>query len=253
MKIAVITGASSGLGMEFANTIIKKYNTLNEIWIIARREERLHELADQYGKIKVRALPMDLADDMSYPNLEKLLDKEKPEVQMLINNAGYERSGKFEEMSMRDISGMINLNVKGMTAVNRLFLPYMDTGSFCILTCSVSSFVPIPNQAVYSATKAYMYYLGKALREEMSARGINVLLLCPGNMDTEMNPKNKMRQSGKINRLPFLDMKLIAEQSLIKAQKGVAVYTPGKLYKFYRIAGKIFPSALMLKIAKSFY
>ncbi len=253
MKIAIITGASSGLGVEFSEAIIRKFNDLDEIWIMARRKELLEQFASKHKGIKIRVLPMDIANENSYTELERLLKKENPEVEILINNAGYERSGRFDKQSTNDILAMINLNVKGMTMINYLCIPYMSLGSICIITCSISSFVPIPNQAVYSASKAYVYYLGKALREELKDKGISVLLLCPGNMDTEMNPKNKMRQSERINKLPFLDMQVVTEKALKKAKTGSAVYTPGIFYKFYRLISKILPSAFMINIAKKFY
>ena len=128
-------------------------------------------------------------------------------------------------MSQEDILNMISVNIKGMTLIQKMFLPYMKKDSYTIITCLVSSFVPVSNQTVYSATKKYIYYFGKALREELLEKDINVLLLCPGNMDTEMNPKGQ----------------------------GRGVYTPGMFYKSYRVVSKIFPSLLMMKLTKRFY
>lgn len=166
---------------------------------------------------------------------------------------GYEKSGKFADTKQEDILNMISVNIKGMTLIQRIILPYMQKGSYTIITCSVSSFVPVPNQTVYSATKKYVYYFGKALREELLDKDINVLLLCPGNMDTEMNPKGQGRQSQKINKFPFLDMSKITAKALKKAEKGKGVYTPGMFYKSYRVVSKIFPSLWMMKLAKKFY
>ena len=176
-----------------------------------------------------------------------------PKVKVLINNAGYEKSGKFVDMGQEDILNMISVNIKVMTMIQRINLPYMQKGSYTIITCSVSSFAPVPNQTVYSATKKYVYYFGKALREELLDKDINVLLLCPGNMDTEMNPKGQGQQSQKINKLPFRDMSEITAKELEKAEKGKGVYTPGMFYKSYRVVSKIFPSLWMMKLAKKFY
>lgn len=126
----------------------------------------------------------------------------------------------------------------------------MKKGSFEIITGSVSSFSPIPNQAVYSASKKYIYYLGKVLREEMKKSGVNILTLCPGNMDTEMNPRRKIMHSKQINLLSYLDMKVVTERCLKKAESRKVVYTPGGFYKFYRICSKIAPSQFMVKITK---
>ena len=253
MRIAIVTGASSGLGVEFTKTIINKYKDLNEIWIVARRKERLIQIAHEYKNVNIRPAEMDLGKDESYTVLEQLLQKEKPEIQILINNAGYEKIGHFKDMNISDIISIIDVNIKGMTAINRICLPYMKKGSFEIITGSVSSFSPVPNQAIYSASKKYVYYFGKALREEMKKVGINVLTLCPGNMDTEMNPRGKMTHSKQINLLPYLDMKVVTERCLKKAENGKALYTPGGFYKFYRICSKIAPSAFMVKITKRFF
>lgn len=253
MKIAIITGASSGLGVEFTKTIIEQYPKLDEIWIIARRKERLEHFAEDNPDKKIRAIALDLSSDGEYRRLETVLSDLKPQISILINNAGYEQSGLFSDMSISDIQTMISVNIKGLTMVQRICSPYFAKNSFAIMTCSVSSFTPIPHQAVYSASKRYVYALGKALREEERRNKVNIMLLCPGNMDTEMNPKGQARQSRQINALPFLDMKRVTKTALTKAEHKKAVYTPGRFYKFYRIASKVFPSTFIMYFAKKFY
>lgn len=174
MKIAVITGASSGLGVEFTKTIIKQYPKLDEIWIIARRKDRLKNLARHNPDKKIRAITLDLGADEEYSKLETLLSDEKPQISILVNNAGYECSGNFRDMSASDIQNMISVNVKGLTMVQRICSPYFAKDSFAIMTCSVSSFTPIPHQAVYSASKRYIYALGKALREEEKRNNVYI-------------------------------------------------------------------------------
>lgn len=253
MKIAIITGASSGLGREFTKAIIAKYPNLDEIWIIARRKERLEKFAQSYPNIKIRAIALDLSQDDCYDKLSDILKESKPEIKILINNAGLERTGRFDEMQLSDIKAMIDLNVKGTTAVNWLCFPYMKRGSFVINTCSVSSFVPVPLQTVYSSNKAYMMFLGRALRAEMKEKGVNVCLLCPGNMDTEMNPRSKEKiRKMKMSKLPYLDLKRLTIKALQKAESGKAIYTPGAFYKGYRIIGKVLPISLMIKLTKHY-
>ena len=250
MKIAVITGASSGLGAEFLNTVINEYPNLDEYWIIARRKDRLEKLAQKYKTKRIVTVTADLSDMESYKGIAELLKQAHPVIKVLINNAGYAKSGAFSQMESSDILNMISVNIKGMTMIQKICLPYMRAGSFTVITCSVSSFVPVPNQAIYSASKKYVYYWGKALREELIGKDINILLLCPGNMDTEMNPKG---QDGKAGGLPFLDMKKITLKALKKAARGSAVYTPGAFYKLYRVTGKLAPSSLMVKIVKRYF
>lgn len=253
MNIAVITGASSGLGVEYAKAVIEMYPSLNEIWLIARRKNRLEEFAAKYPHVRIRTLALDLAKNESYYELENLLKQKRANIKILVNNAGFEKTGRFDQMDKADILAMIDLNVKGFTMVNRVCFPHMRKGSFAIMTCSVSSFCPVPAQAVYSASKIYVRFLSRALHEEMAKKGINILMMCPGNMDTEMNPKGGHSQSDMVDKLPFLDMKVITRKSLRLGRRGYAMYTPGGFYKLYRAASKLLPSAFMIKIAEQSY
>jgi short-subunit dehydrogenase len=250
MRIAIITGASSGLGKEFATELIEKYRELDEVWLIARRKERLEEISQKYPEKTIKAVPLDLGKEESFWEFEKLLDENKPDIRILVSNAGVGTWGNFEEKDLGSQLDMLNLNAKGCVAITRLCLPYMSKGSFIIETCSVCSFVPNPRMAVYSGTKALVLYFSRAIHEELKPRGINVCALCPGNMDSEMAILSE--QQGKksiVNMLPYLDMKKVAKDSLKAAQRGRAVYTPGAFYKFYRVVSKILPHNLMMFFA----
>lgn len=248
MKIAVVTGASSGLGREFARAVLEQYSSLDQVWVLARRTERLDALAEEYSEGKVRPVKMDLSNNADYANLADLLAQEQSDIQIVINNAGFEKGGAFAEMDAAAIENMMQVNVKGGTMIPRLCLPYMKQGSFIITTGSVSSFVPMKNQAVYSASKIYLKYLSRALREELKPVGINSLVICPGNMETEMNIRAG-DHAGKVGILPYLDVPKLTRMALKKAESGAGVYTPGKFYKCYRFASKILPHSLMMKIS----
>lgn len=249
MNIAVITGASSGLGMEFAKAVIEKYPNIDEFWLIARRKDRLETFEKKYKDRKFCLLSLDLAEKTSFKALSELLNEKKPTIQILINNAGFEREGRFDTMPSKDILSMLNLNIMGMTMLNHVCIPYMPKNSFEVITGSVSSFIPVPNQAVYSASKAYVRFYAKALREEMKRKGINIFLFSPGNMDTEMNIKSKARaHHSKIATLPYLNIQKETRKVLQKAESGKGVYTPLLFYKAYRLVGKIVPSAIMVKL-----
>ncbi|OZG57108.1 short-chain dehydrogenase [Bifidobacterium myosotis] len=247
-NIAVITGASSGLGEQFYETIAHRYPDIDEIWLIARRKERLEALAERFMDIHahVRAMSFDLAQPSSYEELSSILAEEQPVVRVLINNAGFEREGLLRGMAPKDILAMIDLNIMGMTMVNRVFLPYMRAGSFEVITGSVSSFAPIPWQTAYSASKAYTRFLARALHEEERKRGVNVLLMSPGNMNTEMNVQGT--STGKLGHLPYLDLKRETARTLMMAERGHATYTPMLFYKLYRAFAKLMPSALAVKV-----
>lgn len=253
MDIAIITGASSGLGREYAKTIINLYPNLDEIWLIARRKDRLEQFAKEHSEVRIKSITLDLAENGSYDELKLMLENDNPNIKILINNAGFERTGSFATTASNDILSMIDLNIKGFTMINRICYQYMKSGSFGIMTCSVSSFCPVPNQAVYSASKIYVRYLSRAIREECKKDGINILAMCPGNMDTEMNPKGGNSQSKMVDRLPFLDMTKITRKSILLAEKGKALYTPGTFYKLYRFFSKLIPSAWMIKIVGKSY
>lgn len=245
MKIAIVTGASSGLGAEFVRTLAAKYgHRLDEIWAIARRKDRLGSLKSEITACTVRPMAMDLSSPDSFSQLSLLLKNAHADLRILVNNAGYCSCGRFDTMEPDRMLSMIRLNVTALTMVSRCCLPHMRKGSFMILTCSVSSFVPVIGQAVYSATKAYVRFLGQALHAEMKQKGVNVLTLCPGNMNTEMNRKGAADE--KAGRLPYLNLKTITAKSLERAAAGKGFYTPGWFYKGYRVVSKLLPQALLL-------
>ncbi|PJM77319.1 SDR family NAD(P)-dependent oxidoreductase [Bifidobacterium felsineum] len=251
MDIAIITGSSSGLGREFARHIANRYQQLDEIWLIARRRERLKALASELASsthAAFRVVPLDLADSSNYGGLGELLADAKPVIRVLVNNAGYEREGLLRDMEPDDMLAMIDLNVKGMTMINRTCLPYMSRGSFEIVTGSVSAFAPMPWQAVYGASKAYVRSLVFAIREEERRRGVNIMLLSPGNMDTEMNVRGS--GGGKIGMLPYLNLARTVERSLSLAERGCGEYTPLMFYKAYRLAAKLVPATVMARFTR---
>ena len=183
MKIAVITGASSGMGRDFAIAIDKEYE-LDEIWVIARRKERLESLAN-HCRAKVRPLAMDLLDKESFSVYSELLAELKPEVQFLVNAAGFGLFGDFTEMNMRKQLDIIDLNAKALTAFCHMTLPYMPDGSNIINLASNSSWQPVPYMNVYAASKAYVMSFSRALGMELRKRRIHVMAVAPGWIKTE--------------------------------------------------------------------
>lgn len=171
MKTAIITGASSGLGAEFALSIDKTRPEIEEIWLIARRKDRLEELARKIGK-KTRVLSLDVTEDADLKTYLDLLEKEKPDVKLLINNAGFGRLGEFAELSSEDSRQMLRLNCEAVTVITRETLPFMSEKSEIINTCSIASFAPNARMAVYSSTKAYIMSFSRALRQELKPKKI---------------------------------------------------------------------------------
>ena len=173
MKTAVITGASSGLGREFVRQFYSVFPEIERVWLIARRMDRLQELAEQLEEkgISTLALPLDLCDTMSFTAYQEHLVEEQPEIALLVNNAGCGYLGNIGEIDTVSQTRMIDLNLRALTAITNLSVPYMDKGSRILNVSSIASFCPTPRMTVYSATKAYVsaYTIGAA--EELKAKG----------------------------------------------------------------------------------
>ena len=183
MNIAVITGASSGMGREFVYAIDKEYE-LGEIWVVARRKERLDELQARC-RTKIRPLVLDLSDPACFAEYKALLEAEKPQIRILVNAAGYGLFGTFEEMGLEEQLGIVDVNDKALTAMCLLSLPYMRKGDAIVNLGSNSSWQPVPYLNVYAASKAYVLSFSRGLGRELKPRGVHVMCVCPGWLKTE--------------------------------------------------------------------
>jgi len=182
-KIAVITGASAGIGRELVRAADGKY-TFDEIWVIARRKERLDELAAECRN-SIRPVVLDLADKGSFEQYSKLLEEEEPEIELLINSAGCGVFGPFEEKELDGLLQSVELNSVALTAMCHISLPYMKSGSSIVNIGSNSSWQPVPYQAVYGASKSYVLSFSRAIGRELRKRGVHVMCVCPGWIKTE--------------------------------------------------------------------
>lgn len=183
MKVAVITGASSGMGRELVKQIAKK-ERFDEIWVIARRAEALESLKKEV-KAKIRPITLDLKNPESFETYKKLLKKEKPEVAFLGNVAGFGKFGRYDQISLEDCMGMIDLNCKALVAMTQLTLPYMKRGGRILQLDSLSAFQPVPYLNVYGSTKSFVLSYSRALNRELKTKGIRVMSVNPGWVKTE--------------------------------------------------------------------
>ena len=183
MNIAVITGASSGIGKEFVLQA-DKLEGIEQIWVIARRRERLEELA-QSCTHKVVPVPLDLAADGSVEEYKALLEKDKPRISLLINAAGCGYFGPFAECDIKAQENCVKLNTIALMAMCRASLPYMETGCSIINVGSNSAWQPVPYQSVYGASKAAVLSFSRAIGRELKPKGIHVMCVCPGWIKTE--------------------------------------------------------------------
>ena len=177
------------------------------------------------------------------------MEARKPDIGVVVANAGVASAGLVEESEPDALERMIRLNAIGSTMLIRLCLPYLRRGSFVIQVSSVSAFAPNPNLTVYSATKAYASFFAAGLREELKPRGINVLRLNPGNMRTGMQSgvasHPDAAHGSTAAKLPFVDMARFARIALRKARAGCASYTMHPVYKAYRVLAKLVPMRLL--------
>ena len=183
MKIAVITGASAGIGREFVYAVDRQYE-LDEIWVVARRKERLEELSERC-KTPLRAVCLDLSKLDSVDEFAAMLDAEKPEISILVNAAGCGVFGPFAENDLKKQLSSAQLNSLALTAMCHVSIPYMPSGSAIVNMGSNSAWQPVPYQTVYGASKSYVLSFSRALGRELRSKGVHVMCVCPGWIKTE--------------------------------------------------------------------
>lgn len=245
MKIAVITGASSGMGREFVYYIDRHYS-LDEIWVIARREDRLNELKTQCST-PVRPIPLDLLGDASFHAYRALLEEIRPEIQFLVNAAGFGLFGTFAEMDLDAQLDSIRLNANALTALCHISIPYLPEGSHIINLASNSSWQPVPYINVYGASKAYVMSFSRALGVELKSHGIHVMTVAPGWIKTEF-----FDHAIHDNTITYFDRYYTAKQVIGKAMKDLkkrkTVSILGLPVRLQVLAIKFLPVSLVMKI-----
>ena len=183
MNIAIVTGASSGMGREFVKQL-SAYVTVDEIWAIARRESALEELKKEVS-VPVRPVALDLLKAESFTEMETLLASEKPNIKLLVNAAGFGKFGAYHKVSIEDDCRMIDLNCKALLLMTRLCVPYMEKGSHILQLDSLSAFQPVPYITTYGATKAFVLSYSRSMNRELKNKGIRVMAMNPAWVKTE--------------------------------------------------------------------
>ena len=253
LRIAIVTGASSGLGREYAKLLDKE--GMDEIWLIARRENRLLELAGEIAT-KTRIFPLDLISESTTRQIAEILKQEQPSVRFLIHAAGFGKIGSEEDITEVDIARMIDLNCRAAVLMTHLAIPYMGEKSHILQICSCSAFQPIPYLNVYAATKSFLLHYSRALAVELSPKGIAVSAVCPYWIkDTEFIPiAQDTKNSTYIKGFPFAGTQAaIAAKSFASAKKGKTVITPDAISTLHRFITSILPHQWLMAASKWFH
>ncbi len=245
-RVAVITGASSGLGKEFAIQI-DHMQVADEIWLLARNEQALNEVGALLDT-PFRCVAADLTNKADVDHVKALLDQEKAKVTFLVNAAGFGKFGDWQTISDAAIDSMIDLNCRGLVDMTRACLPFMERGSKIIQVASAAAFVPLPHMNVYAATKAFVLRYSRALRWELHGTGITVTALCPTWVKTGF--EKVARESGgghDIHHLIGAQTPASVVRSALGANKAhFAVSCASIQSAALRLIGKIVPNCITM-------
>lgn len=248
-RVAVITGATSGMGAEFVRQMIRYMPNIDEFWLIARRKDVLISIAERYPTKGFRLFPMDLENEESWKKYEEVLDKEQPAISTLVNAAGYGIIGETTEIDVKNQTGMIRLNCEALEAITQLSIPYMKYGSKIINVGSASAFLPQPGFNVYAASKAFVLSYSRALGRELKKEGIKVTCVCPGPVETEFFDRAEAIHKSPSYKKAFRAKKEdVVVQALMDAKHGKSLSICKTSMKLMHVAAKILPNEWILKL-----
>lgn len=246
MKIAIVTGASSGMGREFVSQL-HNYIQPDEIWAIARRKEALEQLAAETS-IPVRPISLDLEKEASFREFAALLEAEQPQISLLVNAAGFGRFGDFDTVSLEEDLSMIDLNCKALVAMSRLCLPYMHKGSHILQLDSLSAFQPVPYITTYGATKAFVLSYTRACNAELKPRGIRMMAMNPAWVKTEFF-NHAFQTNNRVQYFNYVyeakDVVATGLKDLYKTKKDISIH--GLPVKLQVLGVKLLPHKFVMK------
>lgn len=249
MNIAIITGASSGLGAWYARLLDAE--GLDELWLIARREKRLQTIAGLV-RTPARVLALDLADEDAARIIEdELAAVETPEVRWLVNCAGFGCIGRAGEIPLATLAQMVQVNCTAPLRLISAALPFMNAGSCILNVASCAAFQPVPGVGVYAATKSFLLSYSRSLGHDLAPQGIGVTTVCPYWIrDTEFISRAEATDTqGLFKNFPFpTDAETVARRSIRAAKNGISVCTPDAVSFFDRLAAKLLPKDLLMSL-----
>jgi len=261
--IAIVTGASSGIGASFARRLAaaaagkehySKLPVIDELWLVARRADRLAELAGELHSaspgLSVRVFPLDLVAEHSIDSLATAVGETGKPIRILINNAGYGTYGPFAEVDLSRQLGQIDLNCRALTEACGMLGPHLASGSLVINIASLAAFAPLGGFAVYAAGKAFVLSFSVALAAEWEERRIRVCALCPGSVASEF----ALVASGGARKevLHGWSADATTAHCLRDAAGGKWISLPRPLWRFKRFVGWLFGPQTSARFAQRF-
>lgn len=246
-KLALVTGASGGIGLEFAKLLAQAgYN----LALAARSQDKLESLASELRErfgISVQVVACDLAR----PDAAHGVQEQVPECDVLVNNAGFANNGKFAEMAEAAMLEEIQLDITTLTQLTRLYLPRMieRKDGKVLNVASTAGFLPGPNMAVYYAGKAYVISFSEAVAEEVRGTGVTVSVLCPGATATGFQDRALMGNSTILTRLPMAKAADVAKAGIDGMMRGKRVIVPGITNKLVALSPKFSPRGFLLRVS----
>lgn len=245
MRIAVISGASSGIGLEFAKELDKM--SFDELWLIAKDDGLLDNIKHILNT-KTKLIPIDLSNSESFNEIKKLYEEESPEIEYLVCSAGVGFNGAFENITQKQIDLTVSINCTALSLLNSISLPFLTRGAKIINIASGSGFMPQPYFAVYAASKAYVISLSRALNYELKKNKISVTAVCPGPVNTSFF--SSLENVKEYKKKFLITPQKVAIGALKTAGKRKTIYTPTFSMKLVHLASKILPTSLALKFYK---
>lgn len=245
MNIAIISGASSGIGLEIAKEI--DLLNLDEIWLISSNEQKLTKASDLLNT-KTRIFALDLAKNDALDTICKTLSSEKPNIKYLVCSAGVGYNGDFDTLNLNQISNMSDINVRALTHLTACALPYIKEGGKIIEIASSAGFMPQPSFAVYAATKAYVISFSRGLRHELLKKKIGVTAVCPGPVDTPFF--SGLENVKEYKKKYAVSPEIVAKKAMIAAKKNKSLCIPTFSMKMVHLASKIVPISIIMKFYK---
>ena len=245
MNIAIVTGASSGMGKEFVLQLPGAV-AVDEIWAIARRGGELEKLRG-VSAVPVRPIVLDLCREESFATYAALLEAQKPNVRLLVNAAGFGKFGTYSRIDTEDECRMIDLNCKALLMMTRLTVPYMAPGSHILELDSLSAFQPVPYITTYGATKAFVLSYSRAMNRELKDKGIRVMAMNPGWVKTEFfNRAAEKKHVPAYKKMVMADPKKVVKKAWRDnlMDRELSVY--GKPMQLFYLGTKIIPHRFIL-------